>query len=307
MRIDSGARPLSPAENHPSPPKPRPAAEKPAEPESYFSHDQFHATRSLGHYSKSTGGEVYPVELTGQRELVSGSFSKGGSLYEASGTWGTPGSSHFAAGDVQFGSAEVHGNGAVTGSLRNLSLGAHASVGGSAYLVNAQGIFTSNYGIGSTTASGYAQVGADADATADVAIDPLHGNLAADIDAGAFAGARAGEEIQETVGPIGVDESASVEAGIGAHFNADVGFHHGKFSAKLDIGACLGIGASFKIGFSFDAGKLAHEVGSLAKGAVHGLSSAAHAVGHAVGSAAHAVGHAISGAAHAIGHLFKGW
>ena len=305
-----------------------------------FNQYQYHSTRDVFSYQGATGGKLPTVDMSGAKTILSGQANWGNNVYTAQGAWGTPGSNFYAAGQAKFLGYDASAKGAVQFDPKHLTFGANGSVDASAYLVNAQGQLHANYGWGSTDATGYATVGADAHADGNVAFDPLHGTAVANLNADAFAGVRAGGEVKQTVGPVGIDAGAKVEAGIGADFSAHAGFDHGKFSASLDIGACLGIGADFKIGFSIDTAKLASEVehlgedalkdvGKVAAGAVHTLenvgegvvhgvedvakgvehaaSSVVSGVEHAASSVGHAVGSAVSSVGHAIGSIFHGW
>lgn len=249
---------------------------------------------NLGHYSGSWGGGKTPSISRGGDTLASGNWQWGGSLYSANGSWGQPGGPLFAQGQVNFGQASVSANGNVKADWQHGTVTATGNVDASVYALNAHGQVTSNdFGLGTTKATGYAQVGATANAHGVVAIDPLHGTAMAGVNAEAFAGVRAGVEIQQTVGPVGADAGVKAEAGIGADLHANVGFDHGKFSGNFDVGAALGVGLDLKFGFSFDAGAAlkdaGHLLGSVGSGAEHLASGAVHTLGDAAKGAWHAL------------------
>jgi hypothetical protein len=266
-----------------------------------FNQYDHHATKDLFSYTKS-GANIPKIDMSNAKTIAKGDFNWSNSVYSANHSWGTPGSNFNANVGADFLQANAKGQGSVSFDPSHLTFGAQGSLSASAYLVNAHGDLNANYGWGSTQASGYATVGAEANAKGSIAFDPLHGTAAADVGVDAFAGARAGVDVKQTVGPATITAGAKVEAGIGVDLDAHVGFDHGKFSANFDIGACLGIGADLKFGFSIDTGKLAHEALDLGKDVVHGLASAATGVEHAAESVAHGVEHAAESVAHGVEH-----
>ncbi|MFP2904286.1 hypothetical protein ACLESD_04270 [Pyxidicoccus sp. 3LFB2] len=181
--------------------------------------------------------------------LAEGSFEKSAALHKAAGSFGSPGSFAQGQGSISFGEASVSGSGKV--SLEGGALKANGQAVISATLLNAQGSVKIGKGDYNLTAQGEAYVGAKAKVNGELVIDPAKGIYAAKVGGEAFAGARAGAEANVNLGKFGsVGARAEAWAGVGASFNAEVGFKNGRLKARFDIGAALGIG--FKIGFNVD-------------------------------------------------------
>ncbi len=272
------------------------------------------------------------LSAAGTQTLASGSVSLGGQLFQARGEWGNPSGPFYAQGSVALGQAVLQAQGSVSANLKNLTFNAQGTFQSSIYAVNAQGQIQARTPLGLTQVGGYAQVGANLSGAGSVAIDPMHGTLAARLGVDAFVGARAGVSLNQTLGPVSAGMIAKAAVGVGVKFDADVGFQKGKFTAKFNIGAALGIG--FEIGFKFSVdfnkigksitdgikglGKAAGRVFKGVGAAVGWLGGQAKKVGQAaqkavkaVGSAAKAVGNAVSGAVKSVGSavkkLFKKW
>ncbi len=176
-----------------------------------------------------------------------GSFSKSATGWQRGGSFNGLGGLAQGQGSIAFGQAYVNGQGSV--SFANGALNAKGSVSAGATLLDAQGSVHFGKGDYTLDASGYAYVGAKANAQGELTIDPARGISAAKIGGEAFLGAKAGIEGEAKLGKFGsVGGRAEAWAGIGASFNAEAGFKDGKFKARVDFGAALGIG--FKLGFN---------------------------------------------------------
>lgn len=181
--------------------------------------------------------------------LAEGSFEKNAVGYGRSGSFGSPGGLAQGQGSFTVGQASVSGSGKV--SLEGGALKATGQVQASATLLNAQGSVKIGKGDYTLDAKGEAYVGAKAKASGELVIDPAKGIYAAKVGGEAFAGAKVGAEANVNLGKFGsAGARAEAWAGVGASFNAEVGFKNGRLKARFDIGAALGIG--FKIGFNVD-------------------------------------------------------
>jgi hypothetical protein len=176
-----------------------------------------------------------------------GSFEKSATGWQRAGSFNKLGGLAQGQGSIAMGQAYVRGQGSV--SFANGALNAKGSAEASATLLDAQGSIRLGKGDYTLDASGYAYVGAKANAAGELTIDPARGIYAAKIGGEAFLGAKAGVEGEVKLGKFGsVGGRAEAWAGIGASFNAEAGFKDGKFKARVDFGAALGIG--FKLGFN---------------------------------------------------------
>ncbi len=178
-----------------------------------------------GSWSKSVVGKEY-----------SGSFNKLGGLAQGQGR-------------ITLGEAYVKANGQV--GIQDGAFKATGNAQASATLLAAEGSVRFGKGDYTLDAKGEAYVGARANASGELTIDPKNGIYAAKIGGEAFAGARIGGEANLNLGQFGgAGVRAEAWAGIGASFKAEAGFKDGRFKARVDIGAALGVG--FKIGFNVD-------------------------------------------------------
>jgi hypothetical protein len=178
-----------------------------------------------GSWSRSVVGKEY-----------SGSFNKLGGLAQGQGR-------------ITLGEAYVKANGKI--GIEGGALKATGSAQASATLLAAEGSVRFGKGDYTLDAKGEAYVGARANASGELTIDPAKGIYAAKIGGEAFAGARIGGEANLNLGQFGgAGVRAEAWAGIGASFKAEAGFKDGRFKARLDIGAALGVG--FKLGFNID-------------------------------------------------------
>ncbi len=140
---------------------------------------------------------------------------------------------------------------------------AQASGNASAYLVDAR----AGLDAGPVQASGDASVGAGVNGNAQVAFDPLKGDVGVNGGVGAFAGAQANETGSLSVDGTTASETANVGAGIGGDAKLDVGMDKGKIDVNFDVGAYLGVGAGVDVSFNVDVGKAAdsawHDITSI--------------------------------------------
>jgi len=100
-------------------------------------------------------------------------------------------------------------------------------------------------------------MGATAGAGGSASLDILKGSMAADFKAEAFAGGKATGEISKRVefaDGVGIEGGleGGVSYGIGAKFDADVGYNQGTFKFDMEFGACLGLGVDFGTSFELD-------------------------------------------------------
>ncbi|MBN8229826.1 hypothetical protein JYK02_20135 [Corallococcus macrosporus] len=171
--------------------------------------------------------------------------------------------------------ADVAAQGNISIDPRHGKIGAQGSVDARADLVRGSVEGHADSALGRSEWGAEGNVGAEATATGQVVLDPLHGQAAASVHGEAFAGARASAEVSQDIGPATVTAGAEAFAGIGVEFEANVGLKDGKLSANFDVGAALGIGASLEFGFSVDVGK----IGDTAKNVVEGVGNAVQNVG----------------------------
>jgi hypothetical protein len=202
--------------------------------------DLFTPNAQQGKLGKALGGLP---EIT----LKEGSFEKRVAAKEISG--GFSGKWGQGSGSVSMG--EAYAKGGYNISLTGGAIKATAQAEAAATLVHAKGNIHLGKGDYTLDAAGEAYVGAKAKASGELTIDPAKGIYAAKVGGEAFAGAKAGVEANVKLGQFGgVGAKAEAWAGVGAAFNAELGYKNGRFKAKVDIGAALGVG--FKIGFSVD-------------------------------------------------------
>ncbi len=150
---------------------------------------------------------------------------------------------------------------------------AQGQVGADAYLGKVSASGQINLPGGATlSGNGTAMVGAVANASGQVTIDPTHGTVDAGAHADAFAGAQAQGSVSINDGPVGGTAQGYVEAGIGVHADADIGIKDGKINCDFGFGACLGVGGGGNVSFTIDTGQVAHDVGQVANDAEHTIS-----------------------------------
>ncbi len=130
---------------------------------------------------------------------------------------------------------------------------AQASGSASAYLVDAR----AGLNIGPAQGSAEASVGATVNGNAQVAFNPLKGDVGANAGVGAFAGAQANETGGLSVDGTTASETANVGAGVGFDAKLDVGVDKGKVDVNFDVGAYLGVGAGTDLSFSVNVPKVA--------------------------------------------------
>jgi uncharacterized protein YukE len=102
--------------------------------------------------------------------------------------------------------------------------------------------------------AGTAYVGAEVCGEAKAVFDPKSGEVSAKLGGEAFAGGKIAGEAEASLGLGGVEGTGKVNAslnyGIGAQANADIGFNQGTIKADIQFGATLGLG--FDVGFSLE-------------------------------------------------------
>jgi uncharacterized protein YukE len=102
--------------------------------------------------------------------------------------------------------------------------------------------------------AGTAFVGAEICGEAKAVWDPKSGDVSAKLGGEAFAGGKVEGELEGSLGIGGVEGTGKVNAslnyGIGAQANADIGYSQGTLKADVQIGATLGLG--FDVGFSLE-------------------------------------------------------
>ncbi|MBV8809772.1 MAG: hypothetical protein JO033_13950 [Acidobacteriaceae bacterium] len=130
---------------------------------------------------------------------------------------------------------------------------AQASGNASAYLVDAR----AGLHAGPTQASADASVGAGVNGNAQVAFNPLKGDVGVNGGVGAFAGAQANETGSLSVDGTTASESANVGAGVGFEDKLDLGIDKGKIDVNLDVGAYLGVGAGVDVSFNVNVPQVA--------------------------------------------------
>ncbi|CAM4524254.1 hypothetical protein [Corallococcus exiguus] len=236
----------------------------------------------------TTSNQANPSTTTDiQKQLETSRFDQTVASGEWNKSWTAASGSH-TSGDVngnfhntvegQALTADVSAQGNVSIDPLHGKIGAEGSVDVKADLVRGSVEGHVDSAVGRTEWGAEGNVGAEATATGQVVLDPLHGQAAASVHGEAFAGARASAEVTQEIGPATVTAGAEAFAGIGVEFEANVGLKDGKLSANFDVGAALGIGASVEFGFSVDVGK----VGDAAKAAVEGVGNAVQNVGEGI-------------------------
>ena len=159
-------------------------------------------------------------------------------------------SNHYASFTVSALGADASGQAGI--SVTHDGITAQASGNAGVYLVDAKAAVQA----GPAQASGEASVGANANANAQVALNPLKGDVGVNGGVGAFAGAQADETAGLSADGTSATETANVGAGIGLDAKADFGIDKGKIDIGFDVGAYLGVGASADINVSVNVPKV---------------------------------------------------
>lgn len=134
-------------------------------------------------------------------------------------------------------------------------ISAQASGNANAYLVDAR----AGLHAGPAQASAEALVGAGVNGNAQVAFNPLKGDVGANAGVDAFAGAQANETGNLSVDGTTASETANVGAGVGFDAKLDMGIDKGKVDVNFDVGAYLGVGAGADVSFSVNVPKVADD------------------------------------------------
>lgn len=195
------------------------------------------------------------LETSGfEQELASGSVGREWAAFQGSHTSGDVNGSFHNTVEGQALTAGANAEGSVAFDPANGKVIAQGSASAQANLVRGSVEGHVDSPVGKTSWQAEGNVGAEASVTGQVVVDPLHGDVAAQVGGEAFAGARASGEVSQEIGPATATVGAEAFAGIGAEFEANVGLQDGVLSANFDVGAALGIGASVEFGVDVDLG-----------------------------------------------------
>lgn len=250
-----------------------------------------------------------------------GSFSKGVAAAKTEGSFGDP--NGIVSGNYRASALEASVNGSGSVSFEGGVAKAHGEVHAQATLIDAAANVHAKLGPVTADAEGHAYVGAKANASGDITIDPIHGKYGIEAGGDAFVGARVGASGNVSLGEYGgVHGSAEAWAGVGVSAKASVSLEGGRFKARFELGAALGLG--FKLGFGVDINfkkigdaiknvvtkplqlvkDIGSKVGSFFKGAASSVGNAVKDAGHAIASGVKAVGSAVG---NAVKSIFHGW
>jgi hypothetical protein len=251
----------------------------------------------------------------------SGSFEKSVAAAKTEGSFGDPNGIVSGNYRASFLEAGVNGSGSV--SFEKGALKAHGELHAQATLIDVAADFKAKLGPLSAEGQGHAWVGAKANASGDLTIDPVNGKYALEVGGDAFVGAKAGVEGKVSLGEYGgVGGKAEAWAGVGVSANASVKLENGRFKARFELGAALGIG--FKLGFNVDINfkkigdaiknvisktievvkDIGKKVGSFFKGAAENVGNAVKDVGNKIADGVKEVGKAVGSA---VKKFFSGW
>ncbi|MCH1865405.1 putative T7SS-secreted protein [Nocardioides sp. CFH 31398] len=200
--------------------------------------------------------------------------------------WGAEGSFENQVGDVT-----LSGDGEVNVLSANAGAGLEVGTGGlaatanaGAYLAQAEGQVSAQYGYATVGAEGSAMVGAEAEGEVSVGTDGVHAG------GEVFAGARAEGALSGDVGGVGGAVTGEAWAGVGASADLDVGMNEdGSFTIGGHLGAALGVGGQLGGEITIDPGEVVDTAEDLAEG----IGDGAEEVGDAIGDAASSVGDAL--------------
>lgn len=140
--------------------------------------------------------------------------------------------------------------------------GVSANVGANAgaYLVDAHAQGTATYGPLTANGSARAMVGAEANASANVALGK--DGLKAGAEAGAIAGAQASANASIDVAGVGAGARATAIAGAAAKASADVSVSATQVKAHVEVAAALGFGAGVSFDVNVQPAKIMKEISS---------------------------------------------
>jgi hypothetical protein len=193
------------------------------------------------------------LETSGyEQELASGNVGREWAAFQGSHTSGDVDGSFHNTVEGEALTAGANANGSVSFDPANGKVIAQGGASAQANLVRGSVEGHVDSPVGRTSWQAEGNVGAEASVTGQVVVDPLNGDVAAQVGGEAFAGARASGEVTQEVGPATATVGAEAFAGIGAEFEANVGLQDGKLSANFDVGAALGIGGSVEFGVELD-------------------------------------------------------
>jgi len=251
----------------------------------------------------------------------SGSFEKSVAHSKTQGSFGDP--NGIASGNYRASFLEAGVNGSGRVAFEKGALTAHGEVHAQATLIDAAADFRAKLGPVSVDAKGQAWVGAKANASGDLTIDPVNGKYVLEAGGDAFIGAKASVEGKVSLGEYGgVGGKAEAWAGLGVSAKGSVRLENGRFKASFELGAALGLG--FKLGFNvdinfkkigdavknifkkpFEAVKdIGKKVGDFFKGGIDKVGDAVKDVGNKIADGVKAVGNAVGGA---LKKVFSGW
>lgn len=207
------------------------------------------------------------LETSGFEQTVAeGEWSKDWTAFSGEHVSGDKNGSFYNKVEGQALTAGVDASGSVAVDPLNGKVIAEGSVNAKADLVRGSVEGHVDSPVGRTTWGAEGNVGAEASLNGQVVIDPLHGDVAANVGGEAFAGARASAEVSQEIGPATATVGAEAFAGVGVEFEANVGLQDGKLSANFDVGAALGIGGSIEFGVSVDVSKVTDTVKNVGEG-----------------------------------------
>jgi len=153
------------------------------------------------------------------------------------------------------------------------------------YLVKAE--YEGSYGPGYVKAEAF--VGAEANVGGNIEFNPLKGDVNANFNAEAFVGGKLEGEtgVRGEYGQANVN--GSLNYGLGAEFDANVGMDDGVIKAKVDIGATLGIGGDIGFDVELDGGAAVGYVGDKSGAAIDFAGDAAGDIAGGIGDKASSI------------------
>lgn len=252
---------------------------------------------------------------------IDGSFSKGVAGVVKEGSFGNP--NGVASGGYRASLLEASVNGRGSVAFEKGALKAEGELHAQATLVDAAAHFRAKLGPVSAEGQGHAWVGAKANASGNLTIDPVNGKYGLEVGGDAFVGARAGVSGSVSLGEYGgVNGRAEAWAGVGVSANASLKLENGRFKARFEIGAALGLG--FKLGFGVDINfkkigeaiknivtKPLEAVKNVGKKVTEFVSNAASKVGDAVKDVGNKIADGVKAVGSAVGNavkkIFSGW
>lgn len=284
-----------------------------------YSTDREMNTPKLG--TKGFGGALAGLLGKLPKYEKSGSFEKSVAHSKVQGSFGDP--NGIASGNYRASFLEAGVNGSGSVAFENGALKAHGEVHAQATLIDAAADFRAKLGPVSAEGQGSVWVGAKANASGDLTIDPVNGKYVLEAGGDAFLGAKASVEGKVSLGEYGgIGGKAEAWAGIGVSAKGSLKLENGRFKASFELGAALGLG--FKLGFSVDINfkkigdavkniikkpfemvkDIGAKVGNFFKGAADNVTNAVKDVGNKIADGVKEVGQAVG---NAVKKIFSGW